>query len=511
MPKPISGQQATHQLTPAAKETASPEEGRAFSHRKARRFTPRNLMARLWRSIKSFNLTSLLRRAAGLPHARHKTAKSVLPEYNGRLANPPKLSDVEAGVILGKGSYGQVYKAEDMTRHAAAKITDPGQLKSQFPETPQQLHRNYVVKQQRGNNQAQLEAELQRKAAPSAPKVNASQLTSHRHHQLMMDNGGISLHTLIHGSEKYDIDAHGSLSLPLVQDLGGQLMTRLTDLHNKGIIHRDIKPDNTLLDSKGFLTLADFGGSEQTNNAETRFDELVGTPPYLAPELLHGKDYSFKADVWSAGITLAEMLTGKYPRINFKKPAKERNATLATYLKMVRNHPSLTTDARGLIEGMLQPDEKKRLSAAEAARHPFFTGRSLNQQSYAELKSRYDVAFYALTKHEDLLEKLESKQHVVSAGSVGKSIINEKAFISRLQTELKQLKPLLRMREMQSQQHSLEQQLETTQTAISTLQSAVTLSEPLQTQLNTMLRIRKETVRAIAELTDEITTLKKAT
>jgi serine/threonine protein kinase len=94
-----------------------------------------------------------------------------------------------------------------------------------------------------------------------------------------------------------------------------QILEGLGYLHTNGIIHRDIKSANILLDLNGNIKLSDFGCSGQIyNSAESEiFSSLKGTIPWMAPEVIRQNKYGKKADMWSLGCTVLEMATGEVP------------------------------------------------------------------------------------------------------------------------------------------------------------------------------------------------------
>ncbi|KAF0986557.1 hypothetical protein HZS_8002, partial [Henneguya salminicola] len=125
------------------------------------------------------------------------------------------------------------------------------------------------------------------------------------------------------------------------------ILTGLEYLHDKGIIHRDIKSDNVMVNRDGVVKLVDFGVSTIITPLKPKADQMIGTPYWMAPEviLLHEKDtisYDTKCDIWSVGITAIEYSDGQAPRLSIEpthvlklipisRPPKLKNFYLRSY------------------------------------------------------------------------------------------------------------------------------------------------------------------------------------
>ncbi len=148
-------------------------------------------------------------------------------------------------------------------------------------------------------------------------------------------------------------------------------------LHNKGIIYRDIKPENILIGEDGYLKLIDFGMAKIVKDNE-KATSFCGTPEYLAPEIITGEGHNRSADWWSFGILIFEMLCGIPP---FYCENTEKMYDLITHAELrFPKRIQLSDNSKDLLRKLLIKKQNNRLGAqngfAEIKTHPFFNGFS---------------------------------------------------------------------------------------------------------------------------------------
>lgn len=171
-------------------------------------------------------------------------------------------------------------------------------------------------------------------------------------------------------NDLYERVSSGSLPEHEAARVLTQLISAVSYCHKMGIVHRDIKPDNILFDSEDRLKLADFGSAELWCEGGV-MSGVVGTPYYVAPEVLMGKEYNEKVDVWSVGVVLYIMLAGVPPF--YGETAKETfEAVLRGNLRFpTRIFRSVSAEAKDLLRKMICKDVSKRYSAEQVLRHPW--------------------------------------------------------------------------------------------------------------------------------------------
>jgi serine/threonine protein kinase len=176
--------------------------------------------------------------------------------------------------VLGEGATGVVYRATDGTREVAIKV-----LRTPHP---------------RFAREARLAARITSRHVVPVLEVGDTYLVMPLYARTLADAIPLSLAETIR--------------------LGAQIGRGLDALHEATIVHRDVKPTNVLLDEDGDAALADFGLARGADSTQlTREGQLIGTPHYLAPELIEGEPASSASDVYAFGCLLYECLAGAPP------------------------------------------------------------------------------------------------------------------------------------------------------------------------------------------------------
>eukprot|EP00960_Hanusia_phi_P044258 756543-Hanusia_phi.AAC.1 len=265
----------------------------------------------------------------------------------------------QRGNLIGSGSFGKVYLGMNL---------DSGEI--------------FVVKQvmfmqkdkQDAEDVLQLEAEIALLGTLNHPNI-VKYLGTERNN--ITNELSIFLEHMPGGSVAELVSRFGKLDESVIRKYTREVLEGLTYLHDKGIIHRDIKGQNILVDNRGVCKLADFGASRYLQSADSAANlSFKGTPVFMSPEVIMEQRYSKKSDIWSVGCTVLQMATGNPPFSEFS------NHIAALFHITASSEPppipaELSDSAKDFVSRCFTRDPKERPYARTLRRHPFINRRGV--------------------------------------------------------------------------------------------------------------------------------------
>ena len=213
---------------------------------------------------------------------------------SGRSAQPEQIGRYVVQATLGRGAMGVIYKAHDpvIDRTIAIKL----------------VHADLLDGEDRTDYVARFRGEAQAAGRCSHPNVVAV------YDFAMHGENPYLAMEFIDGVTLSQIEKDGRrFSTPEIIDLMGQMLDGLGAAHALGVVHRDIKPANVMLTAQGRVKVTDFGISRIDTSVLTGAGAVLGTPSYMSPEQCRGEAVDARSDLFSAGVVLYELVTGRKP------------------------------------------------------------------------------------------------------------------------------------------------------------------------------------------------------
>ncbi|KAJ3004287.1 hypothetical protein HKX48_001326, partial [Thoreauomyces humboldtii] len=346
----------------------------------------------------------------------------------------PRPTDWVCGPLIGKGSFGKVYYGVNVKTGDLLAVKQV-ELVSLPPRKVQPEGGNGGKTDQRRRMVDALHREI-----TLLKDLDHDNVVRYLGYDVKGTTINVFLEYVSGGSIQSSIAAMGRFEEPLVRSLTCQILCGLGYLHERAIIHRDIKGGNILLDENGVAKISDFGISKKNEyKVAYRFNSrmsLQGSVHWMAPEVIKAKGYSAKVDIWSLGCLVLEMFTGL-------NPWKQLDELQTMWRLGKENAPPipewLSDDARDFLAKCFAIDPDQRPTAAQLLCHPFadvdpasfldfraYKEAAIEQKRLEEEEEDDDEDYdddedWLVSRNSVRIARFQSARRIVTGGSGGSS------------------------------------------------------------------------------------------
>ncbi|OIW23703.1 hypothetical protein CONLIGDRAFT_140671 [Coniochaeta ligniaria NRRL 30616] len=327
----------------------------------------------------------------GTPQRRDTTG--ALSHARERAVQDPGLKDYRLGDCIGKGAFGSVYKAFNWGTGEAVAVK---QIKlGDLPKSELRM----------------IEAEID-----LLKNLHHDNIVKYIGFVKSVDCLNIILEYCENGSLHSICKAYGKFPENLVGVYMTQVLQGLQYLHDQGVIHRDIKGANILTTKDGTVKLADFGVSTSTLAGPDKEAQVVGTPYWMAPEIIQLSGATSASDIWSVGCTVIELLQGKPPYHNLA-------AMPALFAIVNDDHPPLpegvSPAARDFLMQCFQKDPNLRVSAKKLLKHAWIVGSRRSDAPVAKPPANFSQAVEEVKQWNKALKSSENNLRASTGSESG--------------------------------------------------------------------------------------------
>jgi serine/threonine protein kinase len=271
-------------------------------------------------------------------------------EEKEKWAKWDKVAEYDILVFLGEGAFGKVYKVQQKSSGEiyAMKVVEKRKLKTTQAKTAMSEEKLL----------------LQTLDHPYIVRLRASFQTPDKLFMIM---------DFLSGGDCYYLMTQNKFPEAVVRIHAAQVALALDYCHGKGIVYRDLKPENCVLDARSNMVLTDFGLAKETSGEACRATQ-VGTPDYWAPEMYRGLPYGKAVDYWALGCLIYELITGRHPFLD-SRGAVSSHKVMEEEPYLRHKVIKISSELDHLLRCMLQKDPEKRLQTLDAMKtHPWFNG-----------------------------------------------------------------------------------------------------------------------------------------
>ena len=266
--------------------------------------------------------------------------------------------------VIGKGGFGRVWKIQSKKTNIKYALKEMSKLK---------------IIDKKSEKSINSEREF-------LSKLNHSFIVNMHYAFQDRDNLYLVMDLLNGGDLRYHISRYRKFSEEQTRFFIANIIYAIEYIHSNNVIHRDIKPENLVLDDKGYVRITDFGIAKE--NMPDNSSETSGTPGYMAPEVMKGRNHSFPVDFFAIGVIGYEFMLGTRPYVGKnRKEIKEQMLSKAVVINEDNIATGWSQESANFINKLLERKENKRLGYKEGAKE-LMEHHWLKYYPWDELKSK---------------------------------------------------------------------------------------------------------------------------